>query len=80
MLLTCYGSYGNRESVGFNPELLQLLNAGWVVAVAHVRGGGWLGRAWAEAGRALNKPCSVQDVLDVAAFVQEVSSTAGVVL
>jgi oligopeptidase B len=72
MLLTCYGSYGIKEAVGFSPELLQLLDAGWVVGVAHVRGGSWLGRAWADAGRGLGKPRSIQDLQDVAAFVQQV--------
>jgi hypothetical protein len=74
MLLTCYGSYGIKEPVGFSPELLQLLDAGWVVGVAHVRGGGCLGRAWADAGRGLGKPHSIQDLKDVAAYVQQVGS------
>jgi oligopeptidase B len=72
MLLSCYGSYGIREAVAFNPELLQLLDGGWLLAVAHVRGGGWLGRAWAEAGRGMGKAASVGDLMAVAAFVKQV--------
>jgi hypothetical protein len=73
MLLSCYGSYGIREAVAFDPELLQLLDGGWLLAVAHVRGGGWLGRAWAEAGRGMGKATSVSDLLAVAGYIRRVS-------
>jgi protease II len=72
LLLSCYGSYGIREAVAFDPELLQLLNDGWLLAVAHVRGGGWLGRAWAEAGRGVGKATSVSDLLAVAGYITQV--------
>ncbi|WIA38057.1 hypothetical protein OEZ86_001426 [Tetradesmus obliquus] len=71
MLLSCYGSYGIREAVAFDPELLQLLDGCWLLAVAHVRGGGWLGRRWAEAGRGLGKPTGVADLAAVAGFVKQ---------
>ena len=43
-LLTVYGAYGISLETGFEPERLVLLDRGWVVALAHVRGGGELGR------------------------------------
>ena len=44
LLLTAYGAYGECTEADFRPERLSLLDAGWVVALAHVRGGGELGR------------------------------------
>lgn len=43
-LVTVYGAYGECLETGFEPERLSLLDRGWVVALAHVRGGGELGR------------------------------------
>jgi hypothetical protein len=72
MLLSCYGSYAVKEAAGFEAELLQLLDDGWVVGIAHVRGGGWLGPAWAEAGRCCGKRTSIRDLTDVLEYVQQV--------
>ena len=43
-LMTVYGAYGECLETGFESERLSLLEQGWVVAMAHVRGGGELGR------------------------------------
>lgn len=43
-LVSVYGAYGECLDTGFEPERLSLLDRGWVVALAHVRGGGELGR------------------------------------
>ena len=45
-LVTVYGAYGECLDTGFEPERLALLDRGWVVALAHVRGGGELGRRY----------------------------------
>ncbi|KAI8476268.1 MAG: hypothetical protein J3K34DRAFT_516688 [Monoraphidium minutum] len=51
-VLHAYGSFGLAEAeAGFDESRLLLMALGFTVAVAHVRGGGWRGRAWAEAGR-----------------------------
>ena len=47
-LMTVYGAYGLCLETGFEPERLALLDRGWVIALAHVRGGGELGRRWVE--------------------------------
>ena len=43
-LVSVYGAYGECLETGFEPERLSLLDRDWVLALAHVRGGGELGR------------------------------------
>ncbi len=61
-LLVVYGAYGHSLPTGFLAERLPLLHRGWVVALAHVRGGGELGRRWHAAGRGAHKANSVADL------------------
>ena len=44
VLMTAYGAYGLCLDAAFESERLALLARGWVIALAHVRGGGELGR------------------------------------
>jgi oligopeptidase B len=60
-----YGAYGISEDPLFHGEVLSLVDRGFAHAVAHVRGGQELGRAWYDAGRLLNKRRSVEDFVDV---------------
>ena len=50
-----YGSYGYSLPMGFNSNRLSLLNRGIVMAYAHIRGGGDLGKPWHDAGKMLLK-------------------------
>ncbi|MGB9146098.1 MAG: S9 family peptidase [Acidobacteriaceae bacterium] len=50
-----YGAYGYSLPVGFNSTRLSLLDRGFVLAYAHVRGGGDMGKAWHDAGRLMQK-------------------------
>jgi oligopeptidase B len=50
-----YGSYGYSLPIGFNSNRLSLLDRGVVMAYAHIRGGGDLGKPWHDAGRMLTK-------------------------
>lgn len=50
-----YGSYGLSMPIGFRSSRLSLLDRGFVYAIAHVRGGGDLGKPWHDAGRMRNK-------------------------
>ena len=55
MLLVGYGAYGIAYPASFSSSRLSLLDRGVTVAIAHVRGGGELGKRWHDAGRLLNK-------------------------
>jgi oligopeptidase B len=51
LLLYGYGSYGISMPAAFNSNRLSLLDRGVVFAIAHIRGGGELGKPWHDAGR-----------------------------
>ena len=69
LLQTGYGSYGNSTDPTFNPNNLSLLDRGFVIAIAHVRGGQELGRAWYEDGKLLHKKNTFNDFVDVTRFL-----------
>jgi oligopeptidase B len=60
-----YGAYGLSMDPAFSSARLSLLDRGFVYAIAHVRGGQEMGRAWYDAGRELHKKNSFNDFLDV---------------
>ncbi len=63
VLLYGYGAYGISTEPSFDSRWVSLLDRGFVVALAHVRGGSELGRAWYEGGRLLNKPNTFHDFI-----------------
>jgi oligopeptidase B len=60
-----YGSYGYSLPVGFNSNRLSLLDRGIVMAYAHIRGGGDLGKPWHDAGKMLTKHNTFTDFVAV---------------
>jgi oligopeptidase B len=56
-----YGAYGYSMEPAFNRTVLSLLDRGMAFAIAHVRGGQELGRAWYEDGKLLRKPNTFTD-------------------
>jgi oligopeptidase B len=66
MLLNGYGAYGLSYDPVFSSNTLSLLDRGFVVAIAHVRGGEEMGRPWYEGGRLLNKRSSFTDFIAAA--------------
>ncbi len=66
MILYGYGSYETSSEPVFSSARLSLLERGVVFAVAHVRGGGELGRSWYEMGRLAQKPTTFSDFVAVA--------------
>ena len=58
-----YGSYGYALPLGFNSNRLSLLDRGVVMAYAHVRGGGDLGKPWHDAGKMLMKRNTFTDFI-----------------
>ncbi len=65
-LLYGYGSYGASVDPNFNTNRLSLLDRGLIFAIAHIRGGSEMGRAWYENGRMLNKKNTFNDFIDCA--------------
>jgi oligopeptidase B len=66
LLLTGYGSYGSSSDPTFSSDRLSLIDRGFVFAIAHIRGGSEMGRAWYENGRQLQKKNTFNDFIDVA--------------
>lgn len=66
-----YGAYGEPVNMGYDPCLLPLLEQGYVLAFAHTRGGGELGKAWYHAGRREHKLKVVEDFLACAEYVRD---------
>jgi oligopeptidase B len=56
-----YGAYGANVEPRFQSQRVSLLDRGFVIALAHVRGGSELGRAWYENGKVLHKRNSFTD-------------------
>ena len=69
LLLEAYGAYGDPYEPSFEAQRLSLLDRGFVIAIAHVRGGSELGQAWYEAGRLMNKHHSFEDFVDVTEYL-----------
>ncbi len=66
MHLYAYGSYGYRVPPGFSTTRLSLVDRGMVYAIAHVRGGDDMGRAWYLAGKTTERKNTFNDFIDVA--------------
>jgi oligopeptidase B len=66
LFLTGYGSYGFAYPVTFSSNRLSLLDRGFVIALAHIRGGGDLGKPWHDEGRMLKKLNTFTDFIAVA--------------
>ena len=69
LLLEGYGAYGANLPATFSADRVSLLARGMVYAIAHVRGGGELGKAWYDAGRLLQKNNTFTDFITVAEFL-----------
>ena len=66
MLLVGYGSYGYPYPTTFSHARVSLLDRGFVYAIAHIRGGGELGKPWHDQGRMDHKMNSFTDFIAVA--------------
>jgi oligopeptidase B len=66
LLLYGYGAYEHSNDPMFDPARLSLLDRGFVFAIAHVRGGGEMGRRWYEQGRLLHKRNTFTDFISCA--------------
>jgi oligopeptidase B len=71
-----YGSYEHSIDPGFSVARLSELDRGVVFAVAHVRGGGEMGRQWYEDGKLLNKRNTFTDFVASARHLIDTGVTA----
>ena len=62
-LLYSYGSYGSSSDVYFSPSYYSLIDRGFVVAIAQIRGGSDLGEQWYEDGKLLKKKNTFTDFI-----------------
>ena len=74
-LLYGYGSYEISIDPGFSSLRLSLLDRGVIFAIAHVRGGGEMGRSWYQMGRLAQKPTTFSDFVRVARHLVETGWT-----
>ncbi|MBU9763206.1 S9 family peptidase [Mycobacterium sp. TNTM28] len=74
-LLYGYGAYESCEDPRFSIARLSLLDRGMVFAIAHVRGGGELGRPWYEHGKLLEKTNTFTDFIAVAGHLVDTGLT-----
>jgi len=75
-LLIGYGSYGITISPRFVARDLPWLRRGGILAIAHVRGGGWFGEGWHEAGMKLTKLNTVFDMIACAQYLVDQGYTS----
>jgi oligopeptidase B len=69
LLQYAYGSYGHCTDPAFNLPVVSLLDRGMVYAIAHIRGGEEMGRAWYDDGKLLRKRNTFTDFIDVTDFL-----------
>jgi oligopeptidase B len=67
--LTAYGSYGAPYDIRFDSDVFSLVDRGVVVAVAHIRGGGEMGKAWHDDGRMMHKKNTFTDFVASAEYL-----------
>ena len=75
-LLYGYGAYEHALNPWFSIPRLSLLDRGFVWAIAHVRGGGELGRRWYEQGRLQAKPNTFSDFVACAGHLADAGYTS----
>lgn len=63
LLLEAYGSYGYPYDVDFSSVRLSLLDRGLIYAIAHIRGGGDLGKEWHDQGKMMHKKNTFTDFI-----------------
>jgi len=76
ILQYAYGSYGSTIDPGFSSTRLSLLDRGFAFAIAHVRGGEYMGRKWYEDGKMLQKKNSFSDFIACSQFLIDQKMTS----
>ena len=76
LLLQAYGSYGIPSNVTFSSNRLSLLDRGVVIATAHIRGGGDLGKEWHDQGKMMSKKNTFTDFIAAAEHLSQAGYTS----
>ena len=76
LLQYAYGSYGATIDPYFSSVRLSLLDRGFIYAIAHIRGGEYLGRQWYEDGKLLKKKNTFTDFIDCSKYLIEKKYTS----
>ena len=76
LLLYGYGSYGITIDPNFSSSRLSLLDRGFIFAIAHIRGGQFLGRPWYDDGKLLKKQNTFTDFIDCADYLLKMKYTS----
>ena len=76
LLQYAYGSYGSTIDPYFSSIRLSLLDRGFIYAIAHIRGGEYLGRQWYEDGKLLKKKNTFSDFIDCSKFLIQENYTS----
>ena len=76
ILQYAYGSYGSTIDPGFSTTRLSLLDRGFAFAIAHVRGGEYMGRKWYDNGKMLHKKNTFNDFIACSQFLIDEGMTS----
>ena len=76
LMLYAYGSYGSSTPDSFSSNRFSLVDRGMIWAIAHIRGGGEMGKEWHEAGRMMTKKNTFTDFIDVADYLVKQNYTS----
>ena len=76
LLIYGYGSYGHTVDASFSNVRLSILDRGFIYAIAHIRGGEYLGREWYEDGKMLSKKNTFYDFIDAGKFLVKENYTS----
>lgn len=70
-ILSVYGAYGKNDNSDLDEIMLSIIDAGFIYAIVHVRGGGYLGGEWYRSGKTLNKWNSIRDFIEGVNYLRE---------
>lgn len=70
-ILSVYGAYGKNDNSDLDEIMLSIIDADFIYAIVHVRGGGYLGGEWYRSGKALNKWNSIRDFIEGVNYLRE---------
>ncbi|HEW7422254.1 TPA: S9 family peptidase [Streptococcus pneumoniae] len=70
-ILSVYGAYGKNDNSDLDEIMLSIIDAGFIYAIVHVRGGGYLGGEWYRSGKVLNKWNSIRDFIEGVNYLRE---------